>query len=211
MEFFDDKKNWNENEVKHGRSWTLPELRIKSNVDLHKIWFVLLKERNLLKTMEHEYKRGWRFWASPERIDCVEESMNNLEKVVRERNQAYHELETGVNGERPGKLQYNQIGIRQYRKFIEHRIPFYKNMKWREDHPTTFGGMAVKKFLRLFKEQKYIEKRKAHRRDANHVTRLLRRHPNISDEALVEKYPHINLDGLRARDKIRGHYVPKVD
>jgi hypothetical protein len=34
MEFFDDKKNWNENEVKHGRSWQLPELRIKSNADL---------------------------------------------------------------------------------------------------------------------------------------------------------------------------------
>lgn len=34
MEFFDDKKNWNENDVKHGRSWQLPELRIKSNADL---------------------------------------------------------------------------------------------------------------------------------------------------------------------------------
>jgi hypothetical protein len=34
MEFFDDKKNWNENEVKHGRNWLVPELRIKSNEDL---------------------------------------------------------------------------------------------------------------------------------------------------------------------------------
>lgn len=211
MEFFDDKKNWNENEVKHGRSWALPELRIKSNQDLHKIWYVLLKERNMLKTMEHDYKRAWRFWASPERIDCVEESMKNLETVVRERNQAYHELETGHTGERPGKFQYNQIGMRQFRRLTEHPIPFHRNFKWREENPTRFGGMAVKKFLRLLKEQKFVERKKAHRRDANHVVRLLRRHPGISDEALREKYPDINLEWLRVRDKVRGHYVPKID
>ena len=38
MEFFDDKKNWGENEVKVGRSWKVEELRIKSNEDLHKLW-----------------------------------------------------------------------------------------------------------------------------------------------------------------------------
>jgi large subunit ribosomal protein L47 len=38
MEFFDDKKNWGENEVKVGRSWKKEELRIKSNSDLHKLW-----------------------------------------------------------------------------------------------------------------------------------------------------------------------------
>lgn len=39
MEFFDDKKNWGENEVKTGRSWKKDELRIKSNTDLHKLWY----------------------------------------------------------------------------------------------------------------------------------------------------------------------------
>lgn len=38
MEFFDDKKNWGESEVKVGRSWKKEELRIKSNSDLHKLW-----------------------------------------------------------------------------------------------------------------------------------------------------------------------------
>lgn len=40
MEFFDDEKNWDAQEVKTGRSWNRDELRLKSNVDLHKIWYI---------------------------------------------------------------------------------------------------------------------------------------------------------------------------
>lgn len=38
MEFFDQPKNWGQNEVKVGRSWRKDELRLKSNSDLHKLW-----------------------------------------------------------------------------------------------------------------------------------------------------------------------------
>lgn len=38
MQFFDNPKNFGVTEVKSGRSWTLDELRIKSNTDLHKLW-----------------------------------------------------------------------------------------------------------------------------------------------------------------------------
>lgn len=38
MAFFDDEKNWSANEVKVGRSWRTDELRLKSNIDLHKLW-----------------------------------------------------------------------------------------------------------------------------------------------------------------------------
>ena len=42
MEFFDDKKNWGESNVRTGRSWKIEELRIKSNTDLHKLWYVII-------------------------------------------------------------------------------------------------------------------------------------------------------------------------
>lgn len=211
MEFFDDSKNWNENEVKHGRSWSLQELRIKSNGDLHKLWFVLLKELNMLKTMEHEYKREWKWWASPERIDKVKDSMSNVESVVRERNRAYHLLETGDTGERPSQIITNALGLRENRKSSEHTIPYFRNKKWREENARGSNGPEFQKFVRLYREKLYNDKRKARNRDKNHVIRLLRRFPNLDRSMLQEKYPSINFDALKSKDVYRGHYVPRVE
>lgn len=64
----------------------------------------------MLMTMEEASKRESEIFPNPERLDKVENSMNNLESIVRERNRAYHMLETGETGERPGKLVYNRLG-----------------------------------------------------------------------------------------------------
>lgn len=40
----------------------------------------------------------------------VEESMSNIETVVRERNRAYYLLETGEDGEQPCKTVFDAIG-----------------------------------------------------------------------------------------------------
>lgn len=40
----------------------------------------------------------------------VQDSMSNLETVVRERNKAYYDLEVGEICERPGELVTNELG-----------------------------------------------------------------------------------------------------
>ncbi len=97
-EFFDDKSALGEQKIRVGRSWKLDELRLKSSSDLHKLWYVLLKERNMLLTMKQTYDDAYVTMPNDERIDKVAESMENLEEVVKERNRAYYQLECGVTG-----------------------------------------------------------------------------------------------------------------
>ena len=40
-----------------GRSWTAPELRLKSFTELHQLWYILLRERNVLLTQREEARR----------------------------------------------------------------------------------------------------------------------------------------------------------
>ena len=78
MDFFDVEKNWGQDRVLHGREWRLDELRIKSNVDLHKLWFVLSKERNMLLTMEELYAKNLETFPNPERIAKVTSTVFNF-------------------------------------------------------------------------------------------------------------------------------------
>ncbi|KAM7362817.1 mitochondrial ribosomal protein L47 [Cochliomyia hominivorax] len=210
MEFFDDPKNWNENEVKVGRAWKLDELRIKSNKELHQLWYILLKERNMLLTMEHECNDQMELFPSPDRLNKVKISMENLETVVRERNKAYHLLETGETGERPQRLVHNKLGIRYMYKYCEHVLPPHMNVKWIKTRSIGYGGRAVRKFLLQYREKLYNEKRKAKNRSRNEVMMLLRRNPNLDLDLLRRKFPDVDIDKLINTDKIRGHYVPRV-
>lgn len=72
--------------------------------------FVLLKERNMLMTLEAAAKDQFQIFPSPERLNKVQDSMDNLELVVRERNKAYHLLETGETGERPTAIRNGPVG-----------------------------------------------------------------------------------------------------
>ncbi|KRT79878.1 hypothetical protein AMK59_7624, partial [Oryctes borbonicus] len=209
MEFFDDKKNWGAEDVKTGRSWKVEELRLKSNSDLHKLWYVLLKERNMLLTMEHESNEKVVVFPSPERIDKVEESMENLELVVRERNKAYHLLETGETRERPEEMTTNAFGLPHLYKQSEYPMPKHMNQEWLRKDSYRASGKDLKEFLLKYKEKMYLEQRKKKNRDFNHVCGLLRRFPNMDMQALKEQYPDVDIERAKNSSRSRGHFVPR--
>ena len=54
-----------------GRSWKASELRLKSWDDLNKLWYVLLKEKNMLMTQRQMLNAQNLNFPSPERISKV--------------------------------------------------------------------------------------------------------------------------------------------
>ncbi|KAB0797327.1 hypothetical protein PPYR_08321 [Photinus pyralis] len=206
MEFFDDEKNWGSSEVKTGRSWTKDDLRIKSNTDLHKLWYVLVKEKNMLLSMEHEHNEQVRLFPSPERLDKVLDSMENLEEVVRERNRAYYELETTELGEQPHKTVTGPFGLPVDYHETEHSIPKEVNAQWQKEQNVKCRPEDVKAFLLKYKEREYLENRRRQRRDFNHVIGLLNRFPKMDMEALKEQYPDVDIEKAKASRK----YKPPV-
>lgn len=76
-----------------GRAWEAAELRLKSYEDLRKLWFVLLKERNMLESVRHEHRRNKTDMPGHERIFMVRKSMARIKLVVREREIAQKEKE----------------------------------------------------------------------------------------------------------------------
>ena len=58
----------------HGRAWTVQELRMRDWDDLHRLWWVCVKEINRIKTMEAErvrVKAGYGEYESQERSTVV--------------------------------------------------------------------------------------------------------------------------------------------
>ncbi|GKZ00427.1 hypothetical protein MPSEU_000995300 [Mayamaea pseudoterrestris] len=68
-----------------GRSWSVAELRRKSFQDLHKLWFVLYKERNMLLTEKQLSRRKGAIFPQPERFKKVQKSMGAIRHVLGER------------------------------------------------------------------------------------------------------------------------------
>lgn len=74
----------------YGRAWSADELRRKSFEDLHKLWFVLLKELNLLSTQRAEATRMGQRWFGMHRMYKCRLSMARIKTVLSER-QSLHE------------------------------------------------------------------------------------------------------------------------
>ncbi|KAL7549142.1 hypothetical protein ACHAWF_012411 [Thalassiosira exigua] len=68
-----------------GRSWSVKELRRKSYEDLHKLWYVLYKEKNMLLTETNLARRNEYTMVQPERRQKVRKSMGAIKHVLGER------------------------------------------------------------------------------------------------------------------------------
>jgi len=206
-EFFETERNRGETKVRVGREWKTDELRLKSNEDLHKLWFILLKERNMLLTMQHAYQEDYVAMPNPERIDKVEMSMENLEEVVRERNRAFHNLEVGISGERERTFRPDWTGRLVPYKPLEHAVPVRMNTSYRRKLRFKFmnrGGEDVADFQRRYREKLGAIDRVKQLREMREAARVVRRFPNVSLEALQDQYPLVDLDRLMRWKKIRG-------
>ncbi|KAK4782003.1 hypothetical protein SAY86_016105 [Trapa natans] len=71
--------------VVYGRSWKASELRLKSWDDLHKLWYVLLKEKNMLMTQRQMLQAQNLRFPNPERLPKVRKSMCRIKQVLTER------------------------------------------------------------------------------------------------------------------------------
>ncbi|GBG79793.1 hypothetical protein CBR_g30055 [Chara braunii] len=68
-----------------GRSWSAAELRLKSFDDLHKLWYVLLKEKNMLYSQKMMFRSTGHRMPNGERIPSVRRSMCRIKHVLTER------------------------------------------------------------------------------------------------------------------------------
>eukprot|EP00240_Pyramimonas_obovata_P011926 CAMPEP_0118934978 /NCGR_PEP_ID=MMETSP1169-20130426/14627_1 /TAXON_ID=36882 /ORGANISM="Pyramimonas obovata, Strain CCMP722" /LENGTH=142 /DNA_ID=CAMNT_0006877945 /DNA_START=217 /DNA_END=645 /DNA_ORIENTATION=+ len=68
-----------------GREWKADHLRLKSFEDLHKLWYILLKEQNALFTERYHAKQNRQQMEAPHRLRMVRKSMARIKHVLTER------------------------------------------------------------------------------------------------------------------------------
>ena len=72
-------------QTKTGRAWRAEELRLKDHSDLHKLWYVLLKEKNKLKSDHLMCQQLGQMFYGHSDLTKVQLSMARLLTVVNER------------------------------------------------------------------------------------------------------------------------------
>lgn len=86
--FLDTTRFMREEEVKEevtGREWQARELRLKSFDDLHGLWYVLFKEKNMLQTERYCARANGKKFTDAHRVGKVRRSMARIKLVLSER------------------------------------------------------------------------------------------------------------------------------
>lgn len=110
----------NQQPGKTGRAWHASELRLKSFEDLRKLWFVLLKERNMLATYKEYCRQTQTVVANRERLQKVRLSMARLKEVVGSRS-LEHKMETDPKAVARQSIKTNR---RRKERQTLHRLKF---------------------------------------------------------------------------------------
>eukprot|EP00462_Mataza_sp_D1_P004841 CAMPEP_0175102462 /NCGR_PEP_ID=MMETSP0086_2-20121207/8459_1 /TAXON_ID=136419 /ORGANISM="Unknown Unknown, Strain D1" /LENGTH=282 /DNA_ID=CAMNT_0016377293 /DNA_START=26 /DNA_END=874 /DNA_ORIENTATION=+ len=116
----------NQQETGVGRAWKAAELRLKSFEDLQKLWFVLLKERNMLYTYKMHCARTNQQMLGSERFWKVQLSMARIKTVINERSLEFKAVVMPEYTRRRQELNARKLKSRNQRK---------ANMNKALDHP----------------------------------------------------------------------------
>ncbi|KAI8620189.1 mitochondrial 39-S ribosomal protein L47 (MRP-L47)-domain-containing protein [Chytriomyces sp. MP71] len=101
LDFFDSEKGWywSESDPKTGRGWTCAELRTKSFDDLHRLWWICIKEQNKLLSQRDEARMFKVIFPNGQRLQQVRITMRGIRLVVQERRIAYLQAQAIVERE----------------------------------------------------------------------------------------------------------------
>lgn len=112
-----------------GRSWIASELRRKSFKDLHTLWYVLLRERNILATQKEEARRlgirSTESLAASVRDRLCRKSMARLKYVINERRVVYEKiLDTGEGSKKeiPKKITDPFYRVKSRRRALPREV-----------------------------------------------------------------------------------------
>lgn len=134
----------------------------------------------MLLTLEQEAKRQVLPMPSPERLEKVIKSMDALDQVVQEREDALRLLQTGQEKARPGAWRRDIFGRIIWHKFKQWPVPWYLNKRYNRkrffampyvDH---FVRLRLEKHARIEARKKNLQKKK--------------------EKLLQAKFPHLSQD-----------------
>mmetsp|Transcript_4785 Transcript_4785/g.9674 ORF Transcript_4785/g.9674 Transcript_4785/m.9674 type:complete len:218 (-) Transcript_4785:3103-3756(-) len=125
-----------------GRAWRVEELRAKSFEDLHRVWFLCLKERNVLETEREWCRANRRHWVGGQsKLVKLKDTMARIQTVVGERARQYRtireQMDQRAGNQGLGALDYN----------VGWRLPSYRRndaalAELLENPPETWPGFT---------------------------------------------------------------------
>jgi hypothetical protein len=170
--FTENIREFKDVKLQSGRAWRPDELRLKSNEDLHKLWYVCLRELNVIESdnqfkVQHSSSKG-----PQDRKKKMKQSMARILTIIRERElirESYWKkleeeyLEINVPKPEPVKKERNlteeQKLKTEKRKLAISRIPDWKylnNARRREAIKAEYGKMAKEAKETFLKELRYV-------------------------------------------------------